>query len=349
MTLSLVFVTKKKDEGRNSILKRETRKLIIPVLLKEKKYQFVAHWKHLSEEEAVVVFSSILPNNPTKFLLLLLLTFGDFDTELDILNVQTFKEAYITAKVLSDSTVSEETVKELTKKYLLQQLRFTPGSSKLIDTFLLMAESVLAQALLKNSLCFAAALPVVSDKSVLEECEETVAIQLVIEKSKMVAYLQTCQTPLPIEQTMLEATVENPVPWKPIIQKSPDQSKDSYLEQSRILNKLIISIDMYKRGHCTFIRHQIIFGPPGSGKTFVMLKSLAYAICQGLNCVVTSLAAERSAALAGKHLNALIPFPVENYPSAESLSKKALSNLQRSPIKSRILQNLDVFFLKNCR
>ena len=336
----------KKDEGRNSILKRETRKHIVPVLLKKKKCQFVAHWKHLSEEEAVVVFSSILPNNPTKFLLHLLLTFGDFDTELDILNVQTFKEAYISAKVLSDSTVSEETVKELTKKYLLQQLRFTPGSSNLIDTFLLMAESVLAEAFLKNSLYFAAALPVVLDKSVLEECEETEAIQLVMEKSKMVAYFQTCQTPLPIEQTMLEATVENPVPWKPIIQKSPDQSKDSYLEQSRILNKLINSIDMYKRGHCTFLRHQIIFGPPGSGKTFVMLKSLAYAICQGLNCVVTSLAAERSAALAGKHLNALIPFPVEKYPSAESLSKKALSNLQRSPIKSRILQNLDVIFFE---
>ena len=113
------------------------------------------------------------------------------------------------------------------------------------------------------------------------------------------------------------------MPWKLIIQKSPDQSKDSYLEQSRILDKLINSIDMYKQGHCTFIRHQIIFGPPGSGKTFVMLKSPAYAICQGLNCVVTPLAAERSAALAGKHLNALIPFPVEKYPSAESLSKKS--------------------------
>ena len=77
-----------------------------------------------------------------------------------------------------------------------------------------------------------------------------------------------------------------------------------------------------------------------------MLKALAYAVCQGLHCVVTSLAAERSAALVGKHLNALIPFPVEKYASSESLSRRALSNLQRFPIKSRFLQRIDVLFVE---
>ena len=81
-------------------------------------------------------------------------------------------------------------------------------------------------------------------------------------------------------------------------------------------------------------------------QNFVMLKSLAYALCQGLLCVVTSSAAERSAALAGKPLNALIPFPVERNASAESLAKTALSNLQRSPVKTRFLQNVDVFFVQ---
>ena len=41
-----------------------------------------------------------------------------------------------------------------------------------------------------------------------------------------------------------------------------------------------------------------------------MLKALAYAVCQKLRCVVTSLAAERSPPLAGIHLDTLIPFPV---------------------------------------
>ena len=86
-----------------------------------------------------------------------------------------------------------------------------------------------------------------------------------------------------------------------IYEKNPDQCKNSYLEQCRTLDRLLLSIDTYRRRLCPFIRHEVVFGPPGSGETFVMLESLVYALCQGLHCVVTSLAAERSAALAEKH------------------------------------------------
>ena len=334
------------SDGRDGILKREMRIHIVPLLVTKKASQFVAHWKQLSEEDAVVVFSNILPNNPTKFLLHVLLTNGEFDTELDILNVQSFKEAFTKAKIIPSCNINAKTVQNLTRNYLLEQLRFVPGSSKLIDKYLLMAHSVLSEALLVNSLYFAAALPPVLDRSVIEEYEETLAVQISMEKCKMVAFLHTCQKQLPTEQAMLDATITVPLPWKPVIHKSPDQCRNSYTEQKRVLDKLLSSIDIYKEGLCTFIRHQIVFGPPGSGKTFVVLKSLAYALCQGLNCVVTSLAAERSAALAGRHLNALIPFPVEKHASAESLSRTALSNLQRSPIKSRFLQNLHVLFVE---
>ena len=335
----------KGSNERNEKLKNEMRKNVVPVLRSRNNSQFVAHWKSLSNETAVVVYSNILPNNPTKFLLHLLLTLGDFITEIDILNVQSFKDAFVAANVVP-SCVNEMTVKTVTRKYLLEQLRFTPGSSKLIEKYLLMAHGVLSEALLRNNLYFAAALPPALDIKVMEESDEALTLQLVLEKSKMVAFLHTCQTQLPNEQTMLDSTVNAPVPWKPKIQKSPDQCKNSYLEQCRTLDRLMLSIDKYKRRLCFFIRHQVVFGPPGSGKTFVMLKSLAYALCQGLHCVVTSLAAERSAALAGRHLNALIPFPVEKSSSAESLAKTALSNLQRSPVKTRFLQNVDVFFIE---
>ena len=77
-----------------------------------------------------------------------------------------------------------------------------------------------------------------------------------------------------------------------------------------------------------------------------MLKSLIYAICNGLNCILTSFAAERSAALAGKHPNALIPIPVESNASAELLTKNALNRLQRLSHKSRYLQQLDAIFVE---
>ena len=120
----------------------------------------------------------------------------------------------------------------------------------------------------------------------------------------------------------------------------------SYCEQTKILKHLVEIVDLYRGGTQNFVRHQIIAGAPGTGKTFIMLRALSYAICQGLNCMVTSLAAERSAALAGKHLNALIPFPVEKNGTVNSLSRLALSTLQKSPDKSRLLQNLDVLFVE---
>ena len=92
------------------------RKHIVPILENKNSSQFVAHWRNLSEEEAVVVFSNTLPNNPTKFLLHLLLTVGKLDTELDILNVQSFKEAFIEAGILLNSTVTDGAVKEIAKK-----------------------------------------------------------------------------------------------------------------------------------------------------------------------------------------------------------------------------------------
>ena len=77
-----------------------------------------------------------------------------------------------------------------------------------------------------------------------------------------------------------------------------------------------------------------------------MFNSSTYAICKGLNCFVTSLAAERSAALAGKHLNALIPIPVESNASAEFLTKNALNKPQPLPHKSRYQQQLDAIFVE---
>ena len=53
--------------------------------------------------------------------------------------------------------------------------------------------------------------------------------------------------------------------------------------------------------------------------------------------MVTSLAAERSAALGGKRLNALNPFPVEKNGTVNSFSRVALPSFQKSPDKSRFL------------
>ena len=193
----------------------------------------------------LLCIATFIPNNRTKLLLHLLLTQGDFYTEMDILNVQSFKDAFIAANVVP-SYVTDMKVKAVTRKYLLKQLRFTPGSSKFFKKNLLKAHSVISEALLRNNLHFAAALPLALDRNVMEENDEGLALQLVLEKSKMVAFLLTCHTHLPNEQTMLHSNVNGPVPWKPNIRKNPDQCKKSYLEQCQTLDRLMPSIDTYR-------------------------------------------------------------------------------------------------------
>ena len=335
------------DSVRDEVMKSETRKMILPKIENKSLWSsLVESTPNVSSVDAVVVFSHCLANNPTKFLLHSILTFGNYDTELDILNVKNLKESFLRAELIDSETVSASEVQQLSRAYLLEQLRFIPGSSKMIDKFLLMAHTVMLEALTANNLYFPSAVPAVLDKSISEEYEEAFVIDLTVEKCKTVEFLQRTQSNLPPENVMIDATPESPVDWNPQIKRSADQSAESFGEQKKLLNKLVKCIEMYKSGNCCFIKHQIVIGPPGTGKTFVMLKALAFAICQGLVCIVTSLAAERAAALAGKHLNALIPFPVEKNASAESMSKHALTTLQRNPNKTKYLRALDLLFIE---
>ena len=162
----------------------------------------------------------------------------------------------------------------------------------------------------------------------------------------MVDFLQTIVPALPDESDLMSTTRTETYSWSPAIQRQSHQSVCSYDEQQLVLTQLIESVDNFTSGNFSFIRHNIIVGPPGTGKSFLMFNTVAYALCKGLNCMITSLAAERSASVNGKHINALIPFPVEVSSTCDSLAKKALSNLQRDPTRSRYLEALDVLFIE---
>ena len=144
----------------------------------------------------------------------------------------------------------------------------------------------------------------------------------------------------------MSSTRCEPKSWVPKIAKQQEQSSASFSEQVQVLDKMIESAKFYKSGLCSFIRHQIVVGPPGTGKSYLMFNCVSFDFCQGLTCMITSLAAEHSASVNGKHINALIPFPAEISSTCESLARNALSRLQRDSVRSRYLQCLDVFFVE---
>ena len=110
-------------------------------------------------------------------------------TELDL----TFKKAFAAANLIEQANVTEKVVLDSTKQYLLKQLRYLPGSSKVVDKFLNMDYNVLWEALTENNLFFGAALPSCMDKDISKDHSEAVTVELVADRNRLVSYLHTCE------------------------------------------------------------------------------------------------------------------------------------------------------------
>ena len=109
------------DSVRDEVMKSETRKMVLPILENKSRWSsFVESTPNVSSVDAVVVFSHCLANNPTKFLLHLILSFGNYDTELDILNVRNLKESFLRAELIDSEIVSASEVQHLSRAYLLE-------------------------------------------------------------------------------------------------------------------------------------------------------------------------------------------------------------------------------------
>ena len=96
-------------------------------------------------------------------------------------------------------------------------------------------------------------------------------------------------------ETVTKVTPSN---WSADLIANFFQSAESLQEQSQILETLKnLIIESLFAGH-RFNRHQLILGPPGTGKTYVLTMALGYALSKGLFCLITSLASRRSMHLA---------------------------------------------------
>ena len=330
------------DDALNNL-----KKYILPNLRNRRFLNlFVSELPSHCKRNAITVFTNILPSNPVKFLVHFILSFGKFSTEIDLFTVANLKESFVVAGLFQPNIHEDGQVRALVRVWYMEQLRFIPGSLKLTDKYLPLAFSVMSEALLNNNLLFPFALPTILDRDVCEDYHVVLVSELAVTKQRLLDFLSTEVPSLPDINTIAASTLDEPCQWFPQITQQPHQADDSFAEQVNVLNELTAAIKKYTCGSYSFLRHHIIVGPPGTGKSFLLFNAVAFALCQGLNCIITSLAAERSASLNGKHINALIPFPVDKSATCDLLAKVALSRLQRDPTRSRYLECLDVLFIE---
>ena len=295
-----------------------------------------------------VVFSNVLPRDSSNFVIHILLTLGSYTTELDLFSNSSIINAFhIAGLCQSTSGCDNLEVLQITRRFLLEQLIFYPGSSSLLDRFLCVAHSSLSGATQHNSLFYTCAVPRVLEESVVDQrCKDVDEELQLMKKSIVTAVLNQGIHGLPTSSDLLNATLQTPFPWVPVIIAGQNQNLDSLVHQQSVLDTLCNSMELYRTSATCFIKHQFILGPPGTGKSHVMIHCVVYGITKGFSCIITSLAAERSSILGGRHINALFPFPVSDNASVSHLVSHALSRLARDPVKFFVLKGLDIIFVE---
>ena len=107
---------------------------------------------------------------------------------------------------------------------------------------------------------------------------------------------------------------EHPLEWDPMasFQRFEYQTEDSFREQQEALRLTISKIDKYidvnSQDSLTYLKNMVIYGLPGTGKTFLSEKLVLYCLSKGLKTVSTSLMGVRANSLGGIHIHKIFFF-----------------------------------------
>ena len=294
---------------------------------------------------SVVVFSDVSPSSVVNFLTHVLLTFGNFETEISLFKHCSMTKAFASAGLIDDANnPTEEEILTITKRYVLQESIFKPGGSRTEDRKLVLAHKVFKSLLIDGSVEYDEC-PSIFHHSLQDEvtakCRAFAESQL---RLLILSFAGPCSDLIPSETDLLSASCRNPLDWFPILEKAPDQTDVSHQEQILVLGNVVANLDKYRSGQRNFIPFQTLIGPPGVGKSFLSTLVLCYAVAKGLNVAVTALAGETAARVGGLYINFLFKIPAMGDQNMNSgrLAETALQKLEYDLPKRNYLRSLDV-------
>ena len=294
--------------------------------------------KHL----IIPVFSYIKPTMGTRFILHILLSLGHFETELDLMLKPTIRESLRYAKLIGTSNEKEDLIeysKKLQKMFIEEQLVYFPNGSNIISAWIVYIGELFDSIIIRNEIPIQDMPPVLQTK--LEHVQnEKAAKDIELAQISMIkAAYQELQhiiefTNLPDVDQYIDQYKNECLSWNPLedMRKTPYQNDDSYLEQKEALTMGIRTINQYMSGiqQSTFVKCIMISGSPGTGKTFLEICLILYAISKNLCCGITAVMAKRAVQLGGKHIHKLFCLPGHNKYSLYRLAEVALISLTRN-------------------
>ena len=120
---------------------------------------------------------------------------------------------------------------------------------------------------------------------------------------------------IPSAEEILSVDRESPLDWNPLrqFQQFENQSEESFFEQKSALQHIIKTINKFRtitgRESTNYTKNQIIYGAPGTGKSFICQMLVLFCLTLGLNIISTLLLGVQAVSLGGKHIHKLFCLP----------------------------------------
>jgi hypothetical protein len=215
----------------------------------------------------IPVFSNIKPTQPHRFLIHVLLSMGDFSNELELWEQGNIKDAFVKARLISDLHL-EDSIKDLVRRYVMEQLLFVPGGTQMFDRLCVAAHSVLTSALLLDEL------PIHEMPSVLYTSlrqETTEQVERAIQGRREILASVSVSTIGPVRairnvphdaEELAACTKQNPLSNQIMLTQGERQSVQSFQEQLACFESCKGAMDKYIAATSTFTKCRAITGCP---------------------------------------------------------------------------------------
>jgi hypothetical protein len=186
----------------------------------------------------VPVFSSVSPSNATKFLVHLLLSMGEFNTEWDLYNVRSLKESFYKAGLIQSTNRPdlEVEVTKLIKRYVTEQLMWMPITNRTFCRYLNLSYDVIRNFFLEDRLHYEQP-PLLFIRHIQQAYSEEVERVMKDRRSILASTLESLDIDgFPGSNVLIEQQPN--VAFKPQFNPRHGLSTESIVEQEEIYNKL---------------------------------------------------------------------------------------------------------------
>lgn len=323
-------------------------------------------WEHASSVKydlPIPVYSSITPNNPSDFLLHIMLVLGQFETELDLRLQPTIREGLIASNLIGTETDCDslrDYSRQLLKRVINEVLPIQPLKMGRFGDCIVKAKHVLDSVILNDDIpiteippCILSELLDGKDKELSLFWSQKMSDQLdAIYQSPLASMEHIPQ----IDDVKLACSQRYALDWNQLasFSRGEGQCEQSFNEQRNIIKIALSSLKDYQIQFgpraLKFTRGLIIHGAPGCGKTHVVMYISLMAMSFGLKVMTTALMGVRANALGGIHVHCLFCLMAKDSSNPYRAAELALDKLHRKSMLKHlhVVLTMDVLIIDEC-